>query len=73
MLCLGAAMFWSGFEQAGSSMNLFARDLTERNILGTEITAGALQSVNAIFIILLAPVIGDGCGSASVRAIRRFP
>jgi POT family proton-dependent oligopeptide transporter len=58
VLCLGAAMFWSGFEQAGSSLNLFARDLTDRVILGTEITAGALQSVNAIFIILLAPVIG---------------
>jgi POT family proton-dependent oligopeptide transporter len=58
LLCLGAAMFWSGFEQAGSSMNLFARDLTDRVIFGTEITAGALQSVNPLFIILLAPVVG---------------
>ena len=57
-LCLGAAMFWSGFEQAGSALNLFARDLTDRTIFGTEITAGALQSVNPIFIILLAPVVG---------------
>jgi POT family proton-dependent oligopeptide transporter len=59
LLCLGAAMFWSGFEQAGSALNLFARDLTDRNILGTEITAGALQSVNAIMIILLAPIVGS--------------
>jgi POT family proton-dependent oligopeptide transporter len=58
ILCVGAAMFWSGFEQAGSSMNLFTRDLTDRRILGTEITAGTLQSVNPIFIILLAPVVG---------------
>jgi POT family proton-dependent oligopeptide transporter len=58
LLCLGAAMFWSGFEQAGSSMNLFARDLTDRVIFGTEITAGTLQSINPIFIILLAPVMG---------------
>jgi POT family proton-dependent oligopeptide transporter len=58
ILCLGAAMFWSGFEQAGSSMNLFARDLTDRVIFGTEITAGTLQSINPIFIILLAPVMG---------------
>jgi POT family proton-dependent oligopeptide transporter len=58
ILCLGAAMFWSGFEQAGSSMNLFARDLTDRVIFGTEITSGTLQSVNPIFIILLAPVVG---------------
>ena len=58
LLCLGAAMFWSGFEQAGSALNLFARDLTDRSIFGTEITAGALQSVNAIMIILLAPIVG---------------
>jgi POT family proton-dependent oligopeptide transporter len=58
LLSLGAAMFWSGFEQAGSALNLFARDLTDRTILGTEVTAGALQSVNPIFIILLAPVVG---------------
>jgi POT family proton-dependent oligopeptide transporter len=59
ILCLGAALFWSGFEQAGSSMNLFARDLTDRVIFGTEITAGTLQSVNPLFIILLAPVVGS--------------
>jgi proton-dependent oligopeptide transporter, POT family len=58
LLSLGAAMFWSGFEQAGSGLNLFARDLTDRVIFGTEITAGTLQSVNPIFIILLAPVVG---------------
>jgi POT family proton-dependent oligopeptide transporter len=59
LLCLGAAMFWSGFEQGGSALSLFARDLTDRTIFGTEITAGALQSVNPIFIILLAPVVGS--------------
>ncbi len=58
LLFLGAAMFWSGFEQAGSSMNLFARDFTDRTIFGSEITAGTLQSVNPLFIILLAPVMG---------------
>jgi POT family proton-dependent oligopeptide transporter len=73
LLCLGAAMFWSGFEQAGSSMNLFARDLTDRVIVGTEVTAGSLQSVNAIFIILLAPVmamlwVGLGARNPSIPA-----
>ena len=58
LLSLGAAMFWSGFEQAGSALNLFARDLTDRALFGTEVTAGALQAVNPIFIILLAPVVG---------------
>jgi POT family proton-dependent oligopeptide transporter len=52
------AIFWSGFEQAGSSLNLFARDLTNRNIMGWEMPASFLQSVNAMFIILLAPVFG---------------
>ena len=58
ILCIGAALFWSGFEQAGSALNLFARDLTDRTLFGTEITAGALQSVNPLLIILLAPVMG---------------
>jgi len=58
LLSLGAAMFWSGFEQAGSALNLFARDLTDRTIFGIEVTAGALQAVNPIFIIMLAPVVG---------------
>lgn len=58
LLFVGAAMFWSGFEQAGSSMNIFTRDLTDRVIFGWEVPTGWLQSVNPIFIILLAPVMG---------------
>ncbi len=53
-----AAVFWSGFEQAGSSLNLFARDFTDRTIGGWEMPASLLQNVNAFFIILLAPVFG---------------
>jgi POT family proton-dependent oligopeptide transporter len=53
---LAAACFWSGFEQAGSSMNLFAERLTNRMIGGWEMPASWLQSVNSLFIILLAPV-----------------
>lgn len=54
-----AAVFWSGFEQAGSSMNLFADRLTDRVYFGWEMPASWLQSVNPIFIILLAPVFGS--------------
>ncbi len=57
-LFLLSAVFWSGFEQAGSSMNLFARDLTDRSIGGWLMPASWLQNVNSIFIILLAPVFG---------------
>jgi len=53
---LAAACFWSGFEQAGSSMNLFAERLTDRMIGGWEMPASWLQSVNSLFIIVLAPV-----------------
>jgi POT family proton-dependent oligopeptide transporter len=59
LLFLGAAMFWSGFEQAGSSMNLFAKEYTNRVVFGWEAPAGYLQSVNPLFIVLLAPVIGS--------------
>ena len=58
ILFIGAALFWSGFEQAGSSMNLFAERLTDRTVLGFEIPASWLQSVNPIFIIIFAPVFG---------------
>ncbi len=53
-----SAIFWSGFEQAGSSLNLFARDYTNRSIGGWLLPASVLQSINSTFIILLAPVFG---------------
>jgi POT family proton-dependent oligopeptide transporter len=58
-LFLLVAVFWSGFEQAGTSLNLFARDLTDRTILGLEVPASTLQSINPLFIIILAPAIGS--------------
>ncbi|MFW6205667.1 MAG: peptide MFS transporter [Gemmatimonadota bacterium] len=57
-LFLLAAIFWSGFEQASSSLNLFARDLTDRTIFGATLPAGWLQNINPFFIIVMAPVFG---------------
>ena len=57
-LFVGAALFWSGFEQAGSSMNLFAERLTDRVVFGFEAPASWLQSINPIFIIIFAPLFG---------------
>lgn len=55
LVCLASICFWSGFEQAGSSLNLFGRDYTDR-IVGTfEIPTTWLQSANSFFIILLSP------------------
>jgi proton-dependent oligopeptide transporter, POT family len=55
ILFVGAAMFWSGFEQAGSSLNLFAERHTDRTFFGWTMPASWLQSVNPLFIITLAP------------------
>ncbi|MCI0749621.1 MAG: peptide MFS transporter, partial [Nevskiales bacterium] len=55
---VAAAVFWSGFEQAGSSFNLFAERYTDRIFFGWEMPASWLQSVNPLLIILLAPVFG---------------
>jgi POT family proton-dependent oligopeptide transporter len=57
-LFLLAAVFWSGFEQAGSSMNLFARDLTDRVFFGWEMPTSWLQNVNPFFIVIFAPIFG---------------
>lgn len=51
-----AAMFWSGFEQVGSSLNLFTYELTDRSFFELTIPAGWFQSLNPLYIILLAPV-----------------
>jgi POT family proton-dependent oligopeptide transporter len=55
VLFIGNAAFFSGFEQAGSSFNLFAQDYTDRIVFGWEIPASWLQSVNPMFIIILSP------------------
>jgi POT family proton-dependent oligopeptide transporter len=55
ILFIGAAMFWSGFEQAGSSLNLFAERHTDRVLFGWEMPASWLQAINPLFIITLAP------------------
>lgn len=53
-----AALFWSGFEQAGSSLNLFAKNLTDRLIMGITVPASTLQLINPIFIVIFAPIFG---------------
>ena len=51
-------VFWTLFEQAGSSLTLFADRNTELSLLGIPITAGQTQFFNAFFIVALAPVFG---------------
>jgi len=58
VLFVGSALFWSGYEQAGSSLNLFAERYTDRSIGGHfVIPAGWFQSLNPAFVIVFAPVV----------------
>jgi POT family proton-dependent oligopeptide transporter len=56
VLFLSSAMFWSGFEQAGSSLNLFAERYTQRSFFQHLIPTGWFQSLGPVFVISLAPV-----------------
>ena len=55
VLFFGAAFFWSGFDQAGSSFNIFAKEYTDRIILGWEYPASWLQVLNPILVVILSP------------------
>ncbi|MDP9082712.1 MAG: peptide MFS transporter [Pseudomonadota bacterium] len=57
VLFLGSALFWSGFEQAGSSLNLFAERYTDRALGWTHfvIPTAWFQSLNSLFIFICAP------------------
>jgi POT family proton-dependent oligopeptide transporter len=56
VLIASTIVFWALFEQAGASMTLFADRVMERNAFGIEFKASQFGSLNAGFIILLAPV-----------------
>ena len=60
VLFVCSALFWAGFEQAGTTFNLFARDLTDRSFLGSYFSSGEhpatwYQSFNSVCIIALSP------------------
>jgi POT family proton-dependent oligopeptide transporter len=48
--------FWMAFEQAGSSMNLFADRHTNLNVGGFEMPSSWFQAMNPLFILIFAPV-----------------
>jgi POT family proton-dependent oligopeptide transporter len=58
VLFVFATIFWSAFEQAPTSLNLFARDFTDRRVFGWEMPTTWLQAANSIFVIVLSPVFG---------------
>lgn len=58
ILFLFGVFFWAGFEQAGSSLTLYTDKFIDRTVFGCEIPVAIFQSVNPLFIVLLAPVFG---------------
>ena len=56
VLLATSALFWSAFEQKPTSFNLFAQDYTNRIVFGFEIPTVWFQSINALFIIVFAPI-----------------
>lgn len=57
VLMLFTIVFWTCYEQAGCSLTLFAEYSTNRNMLGFTIPTGYFQSLNPLFIIILAPLM----------------
>jgi proton-dependent oligopeptide transporter, POT family len=49
--------FWAGFEQAGSSFTLYTKYFIDRDIFGYTVPVAWFQSVNPLFIIILAPIL----------------
>jgi proton-dependent oligopeptide transporter, POT family len=56
VLFLAAALFWSVFEQAGSTLNLFADRNTATVMLGWAFPSSWFQSLNSLFLIIFAPI-----------------
>ena len=55
-LVLVAVFFWSLFEQAGSSLNVFTDRHVDRSLFGLDVPAAVFQSLNSIYIVLLGPL-----------------
>jgi POT family proton-dependent oligopeptide transporter len=53
---IGAFIFWALFEQAGTSLNLFADRFTHTHVFGIEFPYPWYQSANPLFVIMLAPI-----------------
>jgi POT family proton-dependent oligopeptide transporter len=56
ILSLFALIFWAGFEQAGSSLNLFADRATRLTVFGLGYPSSWFQSVEPLFVIIFAPI-----------------
>jgi POT family proton-dependent oligopeptide transporter len=53
---LASILFWGAFEQAGSSLNLFADRMTRLTVFGWTFPSTWFQTLNSLFLIIFAPV-----------------
>jgi POT family proton-dependent oligopeptide transporter len=58
VLFVFASLFWGAYEQAGSTLNLFGDRYTRTTVMGFNFPSSWYVSVQAFFVILLAPVLG---------------
>lgn len=56
VLLIGAILFWAIFEQAGLTIALFADQLTRSEIAGWSFPSAWFQSLNPLFVIVMAPL-----------------
>lgn len=49
--------FWAGFEQAGGSLTLYTDKFVDRQVFGWEVPTAWFQSLNPLFIVILAPIL----------------
>src|ERR1019366_7720795 len=56
ILFCAASIFWGVFEQAGSTLTLFAERSTDNQVMGYAFDSSWWQSVGSVLIVLLAPV-----------------
>ena len=56
ILFIFAILFWGAFEQAGSSLNLFADRMTRLSLFGYKFPSSWFQSVQPLFVIIFSPV-----------------
>lgn len=74
-LFLASALFWAIFEQAGSTLNLFAKRNTNCEIWGHPFPPSWFQSLGPLFIILLAPLFAKlwiALGSRDPSSPKKF-
>ena len=56
ILLFFTAVFWTFFELAGSALNIFTDNNVDKNFLGLSLKTSNFQAVNALFIMIFAPV-----------------